>query len=293
MSRYRWWRVGIIIAGVAICAFWAYQLIAVRGTFELSRPAADAGGTSILTGPAGHSIAGRLYVAEAPSATAPLVVVLHGDAPFVNPAYQYIFAARLAEAVPGTRVAALLRPGYADPYGDKSDGDRGFALGQNYTHEVIDDLAAAIQALKSQWGDPAVILVGHSGGAALAADVAALHPGLVDHAFLVGCPCDVAPFRRHMARMQRDPLWLLPTNRASPMQTLDQMQKGTEITAISGSDDPIALPQYAESYVTKATRLGIAASLTILPGKGHEILDDPAVISEVANVVRSPKIVKQ
>jgi pimeloyl-ACP methyl ester carboxylesterase len=279
----------LITALGMLLIFVACQLIAVRGTFAPSKPAVDAGGSPILVGSAPQRIAGRVYLFGMASPTAPLVVVLHGDAPFVNPSYQYTFASQLARAVPGTRVAALLRPGYADPYGAKSDGDRGFASGENYTHKVIDQLAASIQTLQARWNASAVVLVGHSGGAALAADLSALHPGLVHHVFLVGCPCDVPAFRKHMAQLQWGPLWLLPVRSLSPITTIDQMQKSTGITAISGSNDPIALPQYAESYVAKARRLGISASMIVLPGQGHEILNDPAVVNAVADELRGEK----
>jgi acetyl esterase/lipase len=151
---------------------------------------------------------------------------------------------------------------------------------------VIDELAATIQLLKSRRGTSRILLVGHSGGAALAADIAALNRGLVKHVFLVSCPCDVPAFRRHMAQLQWSPLWLLPTRSLSPMRTLDQMEKNTAVTAISGGNDPIALPQYAESYVAKARQLGISASMIVLAGKGHEILNDPAVISQIAKSLR-------
>jgi predicted esterase len=284
-ARYTWKAVVLVV--VAFVALVVYELIAVRGTFAPSRPAAGAGGSAVLVDAPGHRVAGRVYFSGTPSSSAPLVVVLHGDAPYVKPGYQYYFAFHLAGAVPGTRVAALLRPGYADPYGDKSDGDRGFAVGENYTRQDIDQLASAIRFLKSEWQNPSVIVVGHSGGAALAADIAALNPGLVKHIFLVGCPCDVPSFRRHMARLQWSPLWLVPVQSISPMQTLDQMNKSTTITAISGSDDPIALPQYAQAYIAKANTLGIPAEMVLLPGKGHEILNETGVIGRIAGSVRS------
>src|SRR5271155_526873 len=230
-SKRIWMTVFLLMALVAIAAI-SWQLMAVRGTFAELKSPTEAHGESIVVGAEGHRLAGRAFGARGAGAN-PLVVVLHGDAPFANPSYQYKFAADVAQAAPGSAVVALLRPGYRDPYGAKSDGDRGFASGENYTAEVTDDVAAAIQALKNQYGVTSVILVGHSGGAAIAADVAARSSGnLIQQLFLVGCPCNVPAFRRHMARLQWSPVWLLPVNSLSPDQELGQMDHAIKITAI-------------------------------------------------------------
>ncbi len=264
-----------------------YMLIAVQGRFAKHLPVSVAGGEAVTTGTEGHRIAGRVYVSGPPSASAPLVVILHGDSPFHLPSYQYLLAQSVANAVPGTRVAGLLRPGYGDPYGAKSDGPRGFASGENYTQLITDDLAAAIQQLKERWNASSVILVGHSGGATLTADIAATHPGLVQHAVLVSCPCDVAAFRSHMWRLQHSVLWLLPAHSLSPLKTLDRMSGDLSITAVTGSVDPIALPEYTYDYVAKAKARGNPAETVVLPGLGHEILNEPATVEQVVKAVRS------
>jgi pimeloyl-ACP methyl ester carboxylesterase len=282
IRRLRWSYVLLVAVLVGLFSVIGFNLVAVRGTFAAPEPVWKAGGTAITLGAPGHRIDGRLYLSGEAKPGAPLLVVLHGDAPFVNPGYQYTFAYRLAEKIPGACVVGLLRPGYADPFGAKSDGDRGFASGENYTASVSSDIAAAIQQLKAQWTPSEVFLIGHSGGAAVAANIAAVSPGLIQHAFLVGCPCDIDPFRRHMARLQWSPLWLLPVRSLSPLDTVSQMSTGTEVTAISGANDPLTLPQYAQDYVAKARSQGITASMVVIPGKGHEILLDPAVIELVA-----------
>jgi len=272
-----------------------YSLVAVRGTFQKKLPASEAPAVEYHARRAeGGEIVGREFgflVDKQPFwrsvARRPLIVVLHGDAPFHNPGYQYAFASMLEKAVPGVVIDALLRPGYSDPYGLKSDGDRGFATGENYTADVISDIAKSIDRTTNNYTFSAVFLVGHSGGAAIAASVAALNPGLVDHVYLVGCPCDVPAFRKHMASAQHDPMWLLPVNSLSPMDTLDQMQKGTAITAISGSDDPITLPEYARAYIDKAKQRGLDATFITIPGEGHEILLDQRVIDIIAKDARA------
>src|SRR5262245_47698998 len=84
-----------------------------------------------------------------------LLVVLHGDAPrnpscptreCGEPDYQDAFAAQVAA---GRDVIAVgfLRPGYTDPHGNTSDGERGQTTGDNYNARNTDAIAAAIAAL--------------------------------------------------------------------------------------------------------------------------------------------------
>ncbi len=105
------------------------------------------------------------------------MIVLHGDLFNPRPSYQYAFAQALtdgfdAPAMPdrvrarlGTHphvgdvvAAGLLRPGYTDNAGDRSDGKRGDARGDNYTAEVTDAVAATVRALKRQFMARRVVL---------------------------------------------------------------------------------------------------------------------------------------
>jgi hypothetical protein len=142
----------VAVVVVVVLATTTYSLVAVRGTFDKKRPASEAPAVEYHARRAeGGEIVGREFgflVDKQPFwrsvAKRPLIVVLHGDAPFHNPGYQYAFASMLEKAAPGVVIDALLRPGYSDPYGLKSDGDRGFATGENYTAEVISDIAKSI-----------------------------------------------------------------------------------------------------------------------------------------------------
>jgi hypothetical protein len=85
-----------------LCA--AIQVLKLRGTFAPMRSPGEAGGTEIQLGAPGHKVSGRVYISGESRPGAPLVVVLHGDAPNRKPSYQYIFATGVAAAASGVRV---------------------------------------------------------------------------------------------------------------------------------------------------------------------------------------------
>ncbi|WP_293384599.1 hypothetical protein [Phenylobacterium sp.] len=228
----------------------------------------------LTLGPAGARTAAQAWVGASAGAHPPLIVVLHGDAPFVKPSYQYVFAQHAAATVPQAVVVALLRPGYADRQGRRSDGVRGRTTGDNYTPQVLDQLFRAIGEAKARYGAGEVVVAGHSGGAALSALL--LERGVASRALLVSCPCDLGPFRRHMAVKQFSPMWLLPVRSLSPMAGVGRIKPGARVTLVSGTADDIAPPPESRAFAEAARKAGATVVLVPIPG-GHEVFLDPAV----------------
>jgi alpha-beta hydrolase superfamily lysophospholipase len=139
----------------------------------------------------------KVYESAGLSASPTLVVVVHGDSPFLGPTYQYWFAQAAAVAIPDAVVAAMLRPGYDDGE-ERSDGMRGETTGDNYTPEVLDAVATAILELKARYGPRRVVLVGHSGGSAIVGSLIGRREGMADAVLLVSCVCDLEVWRKHM-----------------------------------------------------------------------------------------------
>jgi pimeloyl-ACP methyl ester carboxylesterase len=148
-----------------------------------------------------------------------LVVVLHGDLLGVRNVppmtYHYVFADAVARKIDDVVVAAVLRPGYRDHSGERSEGNMGMATGDNYTPEVIDAIAAVIEQLKVKFQPSYTVLAGHSGGAAIAGDLLGREPAAVDGALLVldihpghALPCGHEPrafsLRPGRVRLDRD-----------------------------------------------------------------------------------------
>ncbi|WP_461043537.1 alpha/beta hydrolase family protein [Spirosoma harenae] len=214
-----------------------------------------------------------------------LVVVLHGDAPFNKPSYQYTFAQRVAQQNADVVAVALLRPGYTDSAGHHSAGQRGWTTGDNYTPAIVQAIATTIQQLKKRYHPRRVVLAGHSGGAVLAADVTSQYPDLIQAALLVSCPCDVDAFRRHMAAYEGSWLWWLPVERLSPIEVASQLHPSTSIRLVTGSADSIALSSYSHGYAAQLRKRGVPVHVIELTNQGHEIFLRWEVVAQLGRLL--------
>lgn len=210
-----------------------------------------------------------------------LVVVLQGDLGRAD----YVLATNAASQIHGIIAAALVRPGYTDVDGDTSDGIKGGAFGDNYRPEVLNQMDAAIRELKSRLHPSAVVLVGHSGGAAISADLIARDNGLGRAALLLSCPCDVPTWRKHMNTLHPNPLWDKPVTSISPMTVVTEIKPTTRIWMMVGDKDDMAPPEFTEGYAAALRKRGIEPHVTVLPGQGHIIVYDSAVIQQLSALV--------
>lgn len=212
-----------------------------------------------------------------------LVVVLHGDLP--QPTYHYKFSRQAAVKIDNAVVAALLRPGYTDGAGERSQGEMGLTTGDNYTPAVVDTVADAVRQLKQKFHPARTVLAGHSGGAAITADLLGRWPELVNAALLVSCPCDVPVWRRHMLAMQKNPIWLVPVHSLSPMDLVGKVSHSVRVRMLVGSDDPVAPPELSRRYAEALVKQGQDVTLTLLPRLKHSILLEPAVLDTLKTLV--------
>jgi pimeloyl-ACP methyl ester carboxylesterase len=229
----------------------------------------------------------KLYESERISKHPRLIMILHGDSPFGPPSYQYAFARRVAAQFDDVVAAAILRPGYSDDTGDKSDGERGLTTGDNYTPLVIDVVADAIHELKLRFHPAITLLVGHSGGAAISADLLGAHPSTAQAALLISCPCDLVAWRQHMFEAQRDPIWQAPIESLSPIDLAGRVSPAAQVRLLVGSDDPIAPPALTEAYAAALRKRGVSSTVTVAPGLKHDILLEPVASDELKKLLRS------
>lgn len=216
----------------------------------------------------------RMFGASRPADVRSLFVVLHGD--HGQP------AAPLAEAIaqaPGSAAVTLLRPGFADDQGNVSPGMRGQGNGDSYTADRIDALAAQVRLLRRRYPVARVVLVGEDGGAVLAADLAALRPGIADGLVLVSCPCALPEWRAHMAKRTPGRGWDAPVDSLDPLRSAGGIPTDLRAAVIVGADDKVYAPRFSRAYAEALALRGVAVDYRILPGKAGNVFHDPEVVA--------------
>lgn len=210
-----------------------------------------------------------------------LLVVLHGDLG----TGQDEFAANAAVNQDVIAVG-LLRPGYTDAQGNTSDGQKGLTTGDNYNAQNTDAIAAAVVELKRRFTPRKTVLAGHSGGAAIVANILGRHPEIADEALLISCPCDVEAWRRHMFQKTRFAGFQGKVDTLSPIDQINGLSDHVRVTMIVGTNDDVAPSSLSEHYRDAAVKLGKRVRLIELAGKGHEIFFDRAVFAELEPMLK-------
>ncbi len=276
--RSRGWRVPLALALVA-------GVVASCRSAQTDWTENDGGVTRWIAVPAGQ-LKTRVYTGSTVSETPVLVLVLHGDLPDPAPSYQYEFAKVIADRFEGVVAAGVLRPGYQDPTGARSSGDMGRAIADNYTPEVLDAIARAARELAAANHAKAVVLVGHSGGAAITAGMLGRYPDLARAAVLAGCGCDPSAWRARRRSETGNPMFAGPTRSVLPLTLAQAVAPATVVRMVVGQDDDVTPPADSQAYEAALRQHGVDVALTIVPGLGHNILFAPPVLEAVADVLK-------
>jgi len=247
------------------------------------------GGHDVTVQGGPYRLRGRTYESKVVSAHPVLVVVLHGDGPppYQFPAYQYVFAAKLAAENKNVVAVGLLRPGYTDPQGHHSQGCSGRRDGDNWGAQDTDAIANAIAALKRRYKAREVVVAGHSGGAAIAANILGRRPKLIDAALLVSCPCgDVNRWRADMLQHTGFSVFKGNIQSLSPIDQIDGIDPHVPIVMMTGTDDHVAPLAVAERYRAAAVKAGKDVTLIKLPGRPHNTFIYPKVFAVLDAIIR-------
>lgn len=212
-----------------------------------------------------------------------LVVFLHGDTSSGGPSdYFYAYAERFADE--STVAVAMIRPGYYDSARNQSGGSD---LGRrdNYLPEYMDATAAALEALKAHHKARRLVMVGHSGDAATTANILGRHPGLIDAAILLSCPCNLVAWRNRVANPGSSG-W---SRSISPDTVIDRIAPTSSVVAAVGESDANTFPALSRDYVEALAARGIKARLLVIPGAGHNfdrsVRENPEFVAAIREAI--------
>lgn len=226
------------------------------------------------------------YFSPSPLNDPVLVLVLHGDAPFSKPSYQYRIAEQIANENDNVVTVGILRPGYTDSEGNRSEGKRGNTTGDNYTREVLEAIQNLAMGLEEKYRPSKIILVGHSGGAAISANLLAEYPDFYAGAVVVACPCDLHEWRAHMKTIQpRVKIWNEEVSSLSPIEGIDAIDDSIEMIVIHGDNDEVVPIDIARKYVEALASNNKKVNPVILEDQGHEIAFDKNVFEAVNKLI--------
>ncbi len=206
-------------------------------------------------------------VSDSPGPRRVVVAMLHGDGRGSMETRQVDRWTGIGQSLSGAGrvVVFLVRPGYRPPAGDSS----GWANpnDDDYTPKNVDRVAQALRNLRTTYQADKVVLVGHSGGAATSALVLGRHPDAADGAVLLGCPCDVPPWREHRnSQRGGGGAWGKSLN---PLDAVAGIRAGTPVHVATGAQDDNTLPMFGQRWVETAAARGVAAKFESVPGRDH------------------------
>ncbi len=247
-----------------------------------------AAGCATTSAPHPAMLAGQSFGPTADRDVRTLVLVLHGDGEETVPADYADAAHAIADAVPGARAVALLRPGYRDAAGNRSPGARGGTGGDSYTADRIAAVADTIAGWRARYPQARTILIGQSGGAAMAAALMGVRPGLVDGVVLAGCPCMLPEWRKYRAK-QGAAGFHAPVTSFDPLMTVGGVAAKTRVALLVGADDAETPQRFSRAFAEALALRGIATDYRVLPGRGHDLLRDGDLIDAVRRMAADPE----
>lgn len=187
-----------------------------------------------------------------------LAVFLHGDsAGRLAPPDERDTAEALAQRL-GVVAIALQRPGYDSALG-RSDGRAG---DDDYDAANLAIVAAALANLRRANPGKKLLLVGHGGGAAIAALLASRYPASADAWLLAACPCDLAGWRA----ARGGAAW---TRSLSPLAEAGQVAPGSAIAILAGNRDDAVAPKFSEAYARALQARGVKTRVTYATNATH------------------------
>ncbi|MGK6356499.1 alpha/beta hydrolase family protein [Sphingomonas sp. DT-207] len=238
-----------------------------RGPASIALPLLLAACATGSPGPQTAKVDGDVYGPARGTRVETVIVVLAEANTLDTPAHNRSFAAAAARAIPTSAAVALPPIDGLDPAAD------------GYGTRVVAAAGESIVSLRARYPKARIVIVGDSGAAALAANLAGVQPQLVDGIVLVSCPCALPEWRAHMKGQGSNMISAATSAGLDPLKTAGGIAPTLRAAVVVGADDAVTPVKFSRAYAEALALRGVATDYRIVPGKGHGLLDDPEVLA--------------
>ena len=208
-----------------------------------------------------------------------LVVLIPGDARIGGVGDPGAFATSAIAAIPASAAVIVTPPGHADRRGARSPGVIDSGYGDGFTPPAIAALARTLSDLRRRYRNARTVIVGESGGAVLAADLAGSRPALVDGMVLVACPCSLPEWLRYMKRQRPREPWDAPVASLDPLRIAGGLDPRVRVALLVSDADRVTPARFSRAYAEALALRGIATDLRVVDSTSRAILNDPEVLA--------------
>ena len=217
-----------------------------------------------------------------------LVFFIHGDQldPKITYLNDFISNFSSEEAI----LISITRPGWINNKNHKSEGKKNISNGDNYVpKEDVDPIYRVIKKIKRKFNIEHIILVGHSGGAAITGILYGRFQNLIDEAVLISCPCIVPLWRKNFFQKlytKTNKKICIPKFKSkSPHEYAEKVDSEIRINIFVGDKDHNTLPLYSLEYHLLLKKYQKNSSLRVLTGDHLSILENDELISEIKKIL--------
>ena len=184
---------------------------------------------------------------------------LSSSTPSLDPTPLNPVALKLALRDPSGAAVYLARPCQFVAEGDKRGCQRKYWTGQRFAPDVIASSASAVEQLKQRYGAQRLVLIGYSGGGAVASLVAAQRQD-VEHLITVAGNLDHQAWTQEL-RLSALEGSLNPADAWAQLQSLPQ-------THFVGGQDRVIKPSIVQAYAARFAP-GAPLNIKVIPSFDH------------------------
>jgi len=217
-----------------------------------------------------------------------IVFFIHGDQiePKVTYFDNFVSNFSIDEAV----LISITRPGWINKKNNKSDGKKNISNGDNYIPNIdVDPIYRAIKKIKKKFNSKEIIIIGHSGGAAITGILFGRFKNIVNEAILISCPCIVPLWRKNyveqLSLKNKIRICLPKYQSKSPHEYVKKIDSKIKINIFVGKDDKNTLPLLSHQYHLLLKNFGKNTHLNIYPGDHNSVLKNRKMIERIRSII--------